>query len=170
TVSDGVESCSAALSGGEGSCVLALTTVGARTLTATYAGSTGFTGSSATAPHRVEAPPPPPPEATTTAITDDSPDPSEAGTSVTVSFTVIAAVGTPTGSVTVSDGVESCNAELSDGEGSCNLALTTPGDRTITATYPGSDGFSESSGTAPHTVEAAPEPTTTSVGSLGPLH
>jgi hypothetical protein len=71
--------------------------------------------------------------------------------------------------VTVSDGVESCSAELSEGGGSCLLGLTTVGDRTLTATYAGSDGFSDSFGTAPHTVEAAAEPTTTSVGVLGPL-
>jgi hypothetical protein len=156
TVSDGVDSCSGPLSDGVGSCTLALTTEGARTLTATYPGSTGFTGSEGTAAHAVEEPPQPLPEATTTAITIDDPDPSQPGALVTVSFTVTAAAGIPTGNVTVSDGVDSCSGPLTDGGGSCTLALTSVGERTLTATYPGSEGFSESSGAASHAVEEAP--------------
>ncbi len=51
TVSDGTNSCSAGLS--PGSCTLTLTAVGAKTLTATYAGDNNFNGSSATDPHQV---------------------------------------------------------------------------------------------------------------------
>jgi len=52
-IGDGVASCNAVLSGGAGSCTLTLSTVGQRTLTATYAGDANYNGSGATAPHRV---------------------------------------------------------------------------------------------------------------------
>jgi hypothetical protein len=55
TVSDGVNSCTGTVAAG--SCVVALTTPGARTLTATYAGDTNFNGSSDTESHTVVAPP-----------------------------------------------------------------------------------------------------------------
>jgi hypothetical protein len=56
-VSDGTDQCSGTLSGGQGSCALALSTAGSRTLTAEYQGSSGFATSSGTAPHTVTAPP-----------------------------------------------------------------------------------------------------------------
>jgi VCBS repeat-containing protein len=58
SVSDDVQSCSGTLSGGAGSCQLALSTSGDRTLRATYAGGTGLDASSDTETHRVETPPP----------------------------------------------------------------------------------------------------------------
>jgi adhesin/invasin len=93
---------------------------------------------------------------TVTTITDDSPDPSQAGGQVTVQFTVAAATGTPDGSVRVSDGSDQCTGTLSGGQGSCSLVLSTAGSRTLTAEYQGSSGFAASSGTAPHTVTAPP--------------
>ena len=51
--------CTGTLSGGKGSCALALTTTGSRTLTATYAGANGFGASSDTEAHTVQAAPPP---------------------------------------------------------------------------------------------------------------
>jgi adhesin/invasin len=91
-----------------------------------------------------------------TTITADSPDPSQTGEQVTVQFTVTAATGTPEGSVRVSDGSDQCTGPLSGGQGSCTLALSTAGSRTLTAEYPGNNGFAASSGTAPHTVAAPP--------------
>lgn len=58
TVSDEGANCSAALQGGAASCQLVLNRTGDRTLTATYSGAPGLTGSSDTESHRVEAPPP----------------------------------------------------------------------------------------------------------------
>ena len=67
-VSDGVDSCTATVA--DGSCDITLTTVGARTLTAEYAGDDDFNGStSAGEAHTVER------FATTTSITSDAPDP-----------------------------------------------------------------------------------------------
>jgi hypothetical protein len=95
---------------------------------------------------------------TVTTITSDSPDPSRTGDAVTVQFTVSSASGTPTGSVQVKDGGDTCTGTLSGGQGSCSLTLNTTGDRTLTATYTGTNGFGSSNDTEPHTVEAPPPP------------
>jgi hypothetical protein len=89
---------------------------------------------------------------TNTAIIADAPDPSGVGQAVTVGYTVTSAYGAPSGSVTVSDGVDSCTGPVA--AGSCNLTLTTPGLRTLTAAYAGDATFngSASAGVA-HTVE-----------------
>lgn len=91
--------------------------------------------------------------ATTTTITSDTPDPSFAGQPFVVQYTVVAnapGAGTPAGNVTVSDGVDSCTATVAAGQ--CNLSLSTPGNRTLTATYAGNSNFASSSGTTAHTV------------------
>ncbi len=100
---------------------------------------------------------------TTTTITGDSPDPSGVGATFTVSFRVASEGPTPTGSVTVSDGNQSCTGPLSNGVGSCQLALTTVGSRILTATYNGGPGLNGSSATEGHTVLATqpPPPATT---------
>src|SRR5205085_2324692 len=87
---------------------------------------------------------------TATTITEDLPDPSQAGEAVTVKFKVTSDAGTPSGSVQVSDGTDGCTGNLSGGTGSCVLTLSTVGGRTLTATYAGADGFAASSGTAGH--------------------
>ena len=58
TVSGGPATCTGTLSGGVGSCSLTLGGLGARTLTATYSGAPGLSGSSDTEPHTVVSPPP----------------------------------------------------------------------------------------------------------------
>ena len=94
---------------------------------------------------------------TTTTITSHVPDPSVVGQPYAVAFTVSAASGTPTGSVSVSDGSASCGpVVLAGGSGTCNLASTSAGLKTLTATYtPNSGSFNPSSGTAPHQVNPA---------------
>ena len=63
---------------------------------------------------------------TTTTITSDNPDPSVVGQTITVTYTVAGQFGgTPGGTVTVSDGVNSCMGTVATG--SCNVALTTAG-------------------------------------------
>jgi PKD repeat protein len=162
TVTDGAEGCTGELSGGSGRCQLALNTSGVRTLRATYAGGPGLSGSSATESHTVSAappPPPPPPGETVTTITEDSPDPSVSGTTLTIRFTVTASGAIPEGTVriTVSDGTPTCTGTLSGGTGSCELTLKTVGDRTLTATYSGGAGLAGSSDTEPHRVDP-PQP------------
>jgi PKD repeat protein len=149
TVGDGTTSCSDDLDGGSGSCELTLSTVGDRTLTATYSGAEGFEGSSDTEPHTVTAPPP---ATTNTRFEVDDPDPTDPGESFTVTLSVSSGGGTPEGSATVSDGVDSCLIEIVAGSGSCTLALSTPGDRTLTATYQGSASFAGSSAEERHVV------------------
>jgi PKD repeat protein len=94
--------------------------------------------------------------ATQTTITSDSPDPSAAGAVVTVGFRVAASGVIPNGTVTVTDGNQSCTGTLSGGSGSCQLALSTVGQRTLRATYSGAAGLSRSSDTEGHQVSAPP--------------
>jgi len=154
TVSDGLDSCVGTVE--SGTCALTLTTLGTRTLTATYAGDGNFAVSSDTAQHVVQQ------AATTTTITDDSPDPSLVGQLVTVSYTVTSGGGTPDGNVTVtvSGGSEQCSGSLSQGQGSCQLVIARAGEHTLTAAYGGAANFSGSSNTAPHVVNPAATTTT----------
>lgn len=88
----------------------------------------------------------------TTQITSDSPDPSLVGQAYTVNVTVSGSLGTPTGTVGVSDGTgATCNATLSGGKASCALT-STAGSKTLTATYSGNSVYSSSSDTESHTV------------------
>ena len=148
TVSDGVNSCMGTVAAGQ--CNVALTTVGNRTLSATYAGDANFNGSSDTEPHIVNK------ADTTTFITAESADPTAQGEVFTVFYVVnvnAPGTGTPTGNVTVSDGVNSCVGTAAAGQ--CSLALNTGGMRTLTATYAGDTNFNGSvSAGEPHTVLA----------------
>jgi subtilisin family serine protease len=161
TVSDGTDSCTGTVA--DGQCSIALTTVGPRSLTATYAGDDDHNASapSAGVPHQVNA------AGTAATITSDSPDPSVVGEPVTVDFTVVPAApgaGTPTGVVTVSDGVDSCTGTVATG--SCDVTPTRTGNRTLTAAYAGDASFTGSaSGAESHTVNVA---TTTAISSDGP--
>lgn len=156
TVSDGLgNSCSATLSGGVGSCALPSWSLGSRTITANYPGTTaGLYASSATSSHSVT-------KANTSISISDSPDPSVYMQNYTVSVTVNPAYsGTPTGTVSVGDGTNSCSATLSGGSGSCTLPSTQVASKTITASYPGDANFNGSSNTASHTINKAPTTTT----------
>ncbi len=104
---------------------------------------------------------------TTTAITSHTPDPSVAGSAISVGVSVTRASGslTPGGTVTISDGtVTSAPCALS-GSGAtatatCSLSPSTAGVKTLTATYGGDAAFNGSSGTASHTVNKADSTTT----------
>ena len=155
TVSDGVDSCVG--SAASGACNITLTTAGLRTLTATYAGDTNFNGSaSAGDSHTVNM------ADTTTSISSDLPDPSVFGQAVTVNYSVLVSApgaGTPTGNVTVSDGTDSCTGTAA--AGSCSITFTSPGAKTLTATYAGDANFNGSTSAGEsHTVNAADTTTT----------
>ena len=161
TVSDGNVSCTGTVAAGQ--CSLTFTSAGATSLTATYAGDANYNGStSASLPHQVNA------ADTTTTITSDNPDPSDAGQAVTVNFTVAAnapGAGTPTGNVTVSDGVVSCTGTVA--AGTCQITFTTTGSKTLTATYAGDSNFNGStSASEPHSVALLA--TTTTITSDAP--
>jgi hypothetical protein len=157
TISDGTQSCTGTIAAG--TCSIASTTAGAKSLTATYAGDGNFNGSASTpvTPHQVNK------ADTTTAITSDTPDPSKVGQAVTVNFSVTVNApgsGTPTGNVTVSDGTDSCTGTVV--AGTCSITLTTAGARSLTATYAGDTNFNTSTSTpsTPHTVDKADTTTT----------
>jgi large repetitive protein len=101
------------------------------------------------------------PTLTTTQITSASPSPSFPTQPVVVVFRVSATAGTPTGTVTVSDGTVSCTASAPGSQ--CSLAPPTAGSKTFTASYAGSGSFAPSSGTAQHQV--IPAVTTTTLAS-----
>ena len=98
-------------------------------------------------------------------LVDDA-DPSVTGQSVTVHYDVTAVGGgTPTGSVTVSDGTQSCTATVAAGQ--CTIAFSTTGAKSLTASYAGDSDFKASdSSTEAHTVDRAD--TTTTITSDGP--
>jgi hypothetical protein len=100
------------------------------------------------------------PALSTTQITSVSPEPSFPTQPVTVGFTVGSISGTPTGTVTVTDGTVSCSASVLAGQ--CSLAPTAAGSKTLTANYAGSATFAPSSGTAQHQVILAATATTLS--------
>jgi hypothetical protein len=151
TVSDGTQSCSGTLT--TGSCSIVFTTSGAKTLTATYAGNANFNGSSSTpaTAHTVNK------ASTITTLTSDLPDPSMVGQSVTIAYSVAVTApgsGTPGGSVTISDGIQSCSGAVADG--SCSIVFATSGAKTLTATYVGDTNFTTStSATVTHDVVTA---------------
>ena len=66
--------------------------------------------------------------------------------------------GSPSGSVTVTDGVSSCGGSAP--LGNCLLALSTLGPRTLTATYSGDSTYAGSTSAGePHQVDLAPTTT-----------
>ena len=91
---------------------------------------------------------------TTTTITAESADPTAQGEVFTVFYSVAVTApgaGTPSGTVTVTDGVNSCMGTVAAGQ--CSLFLNTNGVRTLTATYAGNANFNGSvSPGEPHTV------------------
>ena len=150
-MTDGTDSCVGTVAAG--TCDLTLTTAGARTLTATYAGDANFASStSAGVGHTVTQ------AATTTTITGVTPEPSLVGQAVTVAFSVTSSGGVPTGDVTVSDGTLSCTGTVA--AGSCSVTPLTPGPETFVATYAGDANFlGSTSAPVTHTVNLAPGPT-----------
>jgi hypothetical protein len=99
---------------------------------------------------------------TTTTITSKSPAGSSVvGQSVLFNYNVdivAPGAGTLTGTVTVTDGTESCVGAISSGSGtgSCSIPLSTPGTRNVTATYSGDVNFESSvSASTSHTVNKA---------------
>ncbi len=165
TVSDGTQSCTGSVnSSGDGSCSIAFSTAGSKSLTATYSGDSNFNGSSSSpaTSHTVNK------ADTTTTITSDNADPSVVGESVTVHYSVSVNApggGIPTGNVTVSDGTSSCTATVAAGQ--CSLTFTSPGARTLTATYEGDTNYNGStSANEAHQVNKAD--TTTTITSDSP--
>jgi large repetitive protein len=99
---------------------------------------------------------------TTTTITSKSPTgTSVVGQSVVFNYDVnivAPGAGTLTGTVTVTDGTESCVGAINSGSGigSCSIPFSSPGTRNVTAAYSGDVNFESSiSGSTSHTVNKA---------------
>jgi len=137
TVSDGT---GATCTGGapNGSCALTSTTMGTKSVVATYAGDGNFAGSASPAvPHDVG------PAATTVSITS-APAASFFGQPITVEFSVSVdapGAGTPVGNVTITYGnAGSCTAPVAAGR--CSFTPTALGTRNLQAVFtPGTPDF-----------------------------
>jgi uncharacterized repeat protein (TIGR01451 family) len=141
TVSDGTSSCGpvnlipGTVPNSSASCQLTSTTAGAKTLTATYTpANTAFAASSDTELHQVNA------ASTTLSVTG----PARVRINTPATYTIaLAAVapggGTPTGTVTVTSGANSCTVTLP--ATTCNLSFASLGSRTITASYAGNADY-----------------------------
>ena len=144
--------CSASVAAG--SCSLASTTPGAKTITATYSGDSYFNGSAGNKQHNVNNP------ATTTAVTS-SQNPSAFGQPVTITAMVTSASGTPTGSISFYDGA--CGTTLlagptnlnSSGQASFNTNLLSVGPHNINACFTPTGIFLGSSGSVAQSVTTA---------------
>ena len=107
---------------------------------------------------------------TSTTISAHTPNPSVVGAPIAVTASVAVTppgTGTPTGTITVSDGSVNCLITLP--ATSCNLVPTSPGAKTLTATYAGDANFngSTSPGVA-HTVNKASTTSTISAHTPNP--
>ncbi|MBK6723288.1 MAG: Ig-like domain repeat protein [Acidobacteria bacterium] len=105
---------------------------GLRNVVALYGGDANFNGSAGTLNYTVNKALP------TLTITGDTPDPSIIGQPYAVTWTVgvtAPGAGTPTGTVTIADGIDTCTAPV--GAGVCNMVSTTPGNKALTGFYSG---------------------------------
>lgn len=144
------EHCSAAVV--TGTCTLAFMVDGSRTVTATYAGDAEHDAAQSNGvTHEVNDAP------TSIAITSHTPDPSVPTDSVEVHVLLgvpAPGSGTPVGAILVGDGVDSCT--IPQGATGCLLVLSTRGERTLTATYPGDGNYAASSAQVVHRVNRLP--------------
>ncbi len=140
-------SCNAVLAAGAtsgiavGSCLLAAPNAITKAITGSYqpAGCNFAASSAPLFTHPVNR------ASTTTTITGQSPNPSNVGQPVLVSFAVAVAApgaGTPTGTVTVTDGIDVCQATLP--ATSCQLSFKTQGTRNLIVNYGGDPDFNGS--------------------------
>ncbi len=164
TVSDGLgQSCPVALSAGTGSCQIT-EAAGSYSLSASYGGSSNYTGSATTSPFKLSV------GRATSTVTLTGPTGSPVvGQPIMFTVNVTAdspGSGTPTGTVTVNDGgAQSCPVALTDGAGSCQITEMTASSYTFTASYGGDDNF-VSSDNPTASVTIAPDPTTTTITNI----
>ena len=126
-------------------------TVGAHTITASYAGDTNFNASSSSLSQIVN-------KVATTVTLNSSANPSVFGQGVTFTITIASAsgTGTPTGAVTLQDGSSTISTlNLVNGQASFTTASLVIGPHLITASYGGDANFNASSSTIAQTVTKA---------------
>ena len=157
-VSDGDgHSCGIVLANGDGVCTLSNATAGGKTISATFSSDEPalFSGSVHDFTHIVDK--------AATQLTLTTPGLTRPGDSFSanVDFGVVApGAGTPTGNLTVGDGVDSCT--ITPPANSCALTLTTPGARTVSASYAGDANFLAATTSAAHRVNRPPNATSDS--------
>jgi hypothetical protein len=125
---------SAPVVGGKASVSTSLLPVGLQTITADYLGNAAFLASSGTTPQTVTSAP--------VVTVDGTPNPSYVGSPVTIDVSVSGSSGTPTGTVTIADGLGSPpyaigTVTLSGGSGSLVTSSLSVGSHTIWALYNG---------------------------------
>ncbi len=130
-------------------CALTYPATGTHTITAQYLGDANYTGSSSSTLTQVVGP-----AATSATVLSTDSSAYVVGQTITISATVAPvapATGTPTGTVSVSDGATppaTCVITLTGGAGHCTLSEPSPGTYTFIGTYGGDVVFTTSSGSA----------------------
>lgn len=136
-------------------------TLGNHSVTAVFSGSTSYTGSASAAITQTVAP------ALTTTVVTTAPNPSTFGATVTLTATVTSVAGTPTGSITFTDGATPlATVTLTAGQATATVGAWTVGAHPLTATYSGAASFQPSTSAtftqqvdrAPSTVALASDP------------
>ena len=148
----------ATLAGGVASITVSSLSVGSHSITAAYAGTTGFLSSASTiATVTITAT-----AVATTPGVSASPNPASAGASVVLTATTTATSGTATGNVTFFDGVTSLGTGALNGSGVATLTVSTlaVGTHSITASYAGTGSFTASTSSAVSLVITAIATTT----------
>jgi N-acetylneuraminic acid mutarotase len=147
TFSDGATSLgTSSLSGGQATFTTSSLTLGGHTIAAAYGGDTNFAASSGTVTQTVNQ------AATGTAISS-SPNPAVSGQPVTFTATVSPlppGSGTPTGTVTFTDGATTLGTAALNGSGQAMLTVPSlsPGSHSIAGQYSGDNNFGSSSSAA----------------------
>jgi hypothetical protein len=137
------------LTGTSATCTVTYSSTGSHTITAEYLGDTNYLGSLVSPPVTQVVNQ----AATTTTVSTDLTT-YVSGEPIVVTAVVAPVApgaGTPTGTVSISDGASSpttCTINLATGS-SCTIVETTPGSYTMTGTYSGNSNFLGSSGGAP---------------------
>jgi hypothetical protein len=141
---------------GTATCQVTYSSPGTHSITAGYSGDTSFGPSTSAALTQTVNP-----ASTGTAVTSSA-NPAAAGHSVTFTATVSPqppGAGTPTGTVTFTDGgatIAGCGGlPVNNGQATCTTSALAPGSHTITASYGGDPDFNASSGQLTQQATAA---------------
>jgi len=154
TITDGTAACMIADISAGNACTLSFHAAGITSLAANYAGDQNFNPSVLNSvTHTTNK------ADTATTIGSETPDPSYVGQAVTVTVNVAPVapgLGTPTGSVTITDDLDGAICTIADvtASWSCQLTLTTPGTHVLTVSYSGDGNFNLSGTTTQHVVNS----------------
>src|SRR5580698_10422484 len=147
------------LSNGLASFATSALPAGSTTITASYAGDSSYSASTGNVTAVVQSP-------TGTSLTSSS-NPASQGQSVTFTATVTSSGGTPVGSVTFTDGATTLasNVTVVNGVATFSTSSLATGGHTIGASFTGSTGWQNSSGSLTETINQTSFATSTTVAS-----